>query len=171
MITVAVMALSMMASVPFEICKELHPDRIAVCAKTEADRMTAAMETERRITVVVQPDAKKMPPAPEGEVTLAFTDATVGDENGCTLTFYKEAVTEIEIIAHEVCHCVADRKFLTPGGYDRSVTTTEVAQMESAAERCTARVVAMTKDPLWGETRRAKDVRPPLVMRASEVRK
>lgn len=175
---VAMMTLSMMASVRFEICKELSSDRpgkLAVCAGEEATRMVTALEARRTISIVVQPDAAKMPPAPKDEVTLAFTDATIGDENGCTLTFYKDAVTEIEIIAHEVCHCVADRKFLTPGGYARSVSDEEIVRMEAAAETCAGRLVEMTKDPSWGEgrgdVRRPRDARPPLTLKVLEVRK
>jgi hypothetical protein len=55
---------------------------------------------------------------------------------GCVLKMRRTVLSRPDIVAHEVCHCIADYELLTPWGYRADVGREKVVELEAAAKSC-----------------------------------
>lgn len=55
---------------------------------------------------------------------------------GCVLKLRRGVLSRPDIVAHEVCHCIADYELLTPWGYRAEVGKERARKLEADAKSC-----------------------------------
>jgi hypothetical protein len=85
--------------------------------------------------------------------------------DGCVVRVRRAAVRRMDIIAHEVCHCVHDFPYLGTNSYDRRVTSAMIERMEREARTCEIGLVKgyslgwRIRQSVWDEVYGKREVR------------
>ena len=109
--------------------------------------LSIALSTATSLAALFSSRLSPTPPPIRNEIEESanpLRDARVVREiegSGCVVKMRRSALSRPDIIAHEVCHCVADYDLLTPFGYRAGVGRVRVVELEADAKSCERRVV------------------------------